>query len=147
MTEVLIKRVTESSRLPLYASDGAAAADLYADCPGNTILSAGTRLTVGTGIAICLPSADYVGLIFARSGLASRQGISLANGVGVLDSDYRGELLIPLVNLSDETVIIEHGQRIAQLAIMPIIHACFTEVSHICETDRGEGGFGSTGKW
>ncbi len=145
MKEIHVKKLTASAKLPVYASEGAAAADICADCPGGVLVPAGGRELVGTGIAIALPSSDYVALVFARSGLASKQGIALSNGVGVIDSDYRGELKVALQNTSDTAVIIEHGQRIAQLAIVPIVHGDFIEAKSLPVTKRGAGGFGSTG--
>ncbi len=143
--KILVKRLTDTATIPEYQTDGAAAADLCADCPGGVVLQPDERVKVGTGVAIALPSSDYVGLVFARSGLASKQGIALSNGVGVIDSDYRGELKIALVNNSEHTVIIEHGQRVAQLAIMPVVKCDFCETDILPKTDRDEGGFGSTG--
>ena len=99
-----------------------------------------------TGIAIALPSADYVALVFARSGLGVKHGVALANGVGVIDSDYRGEIRVGLVNQSDVPYTIQPGDRVAQLAVMPVVQARLERVETLDETERGAGGFGSTGK-
>ena len=114
---------------PYYASAGAAAMDL-----------------LPTGIAIALPSAEYVALVFDRSGLGIKHGIALSNGVGVIDSDYRGEIGVGLVNLSGTPYTVAPGDRIAQLAVVPVVRAALTPVEELDETARGAGGFGSTGK-
>ena len=100
---------------------------------------------IPTGVAIALPSADYVALVFARSGLGIKHGIALSNGVGVIDSDYRGELRVGLTNLSDTPYTVQPGDRIAQLAVMPVVQARLSPVQDLDQTDRGAGGFGSTG--
>ena len=99
-----------------------------------------------TGLAIELPGPEFVALVFARSGLAVKKGITLSNAVGVVDSDYRGELRVGLVNLSGEDYLIQDGERIAQLAILPVAAAAFVEAETLGETQRGAGGFGSTGR-
>lgn len=99
-----------------------------------------------TGLAIALPSADYVALVFARSGLGIKQGVCLANGVGVIDSDYRGEIGVGLVNLGDNPYTVRPGDRIAQLMVTPVVRPTVVPVSELDETDRGAGGFGSTGR-
>ena len=98
------------------------------------------------GLAIALPSADYVALVFARSGLGIKQGVCLANGVGVIDSDYRGEIGVGLVNLGDNPYTVRPGDRIAQLMVTPVVRPTVVPVSELDETDRGAGGFGSTGR-
>ena len=110
------------------------------------VLQAGARQVLPTGVAIALPGADYVALICARSGLASRHGITMANGVGVIDSDYRGELRVALFNESDTDYVIHDGDRIAQLMVLPVIQPQLTFVDELDETERGTGGFGSTGR-
>jgi dUTP pyrophosphatase len=102
-------------------------------------------VTLPTGIAIALPSAEYVALVFARSGLGVKHGISLANAVGVIDSDYRGEIKVGLTNLSDTPYTIQPGDRIAQLAVVPVVQAQVVQARELDETARGGGGFGSTG--
>ncbi len=145
MKQIEIKRLSDGAVIPEYASLGAAAADICADCPNGMVLLAGERILVGTGIALAIPTG-YVGLVFARSGLASKHGISLSNSVGVIDSDYRGELKIALCNNSNKEYRITHNERIAQLAIMPVEMGRFVETSTLTDTERGDGGFGSTGK-
>ncbi len=131
---------------PYYASAGAAAMDLHACIDAPVTLPAGQRCMIPTGIAIALPDAGYVALVFARSGLGIKKGICLSNGVGVIDSDYRGELSVGLLNTSDEDYIVRPGERIAQLAVMPVVQAELEQVQDLDETERGAGGFGSTGK-
>ena len=140
-----VKRTNPYSILPRYATAGAAGMDLSACLPEEPVtLEPGQRSLIPTGIAVALP-ALHVGLVFARSGLAVKQGIALSNGVGVIDSDYRGEVLVGLINLGNESVTIHHGERIAQLAVMPVAQVTPVEVDDLDETDRGAGGFGSTG--
>lgn len=132
--------------LPFYASAGAAAMDLCA-CVDEAVTIAPRELTaVPTGIAIGLPSADFVALVFARSGLGIKHGIALSNGVGVIDSDYRGEIKVGLTNLSDAPYTIQPGERVAQLAVVPVVQANLQIVDELDETARGAGGLGSTGK-
>lgn len=132
--------------LPKFATPGSAAMDLLACIDSPVTLAPGARQTVPTGIAIALPSADYVALVYARSGLGIKHGIAPANCVGVIDSDYRGELLVGLQNSSDQEYTIQPGDRIAQLMIAPVIQAQISMVDELDETVRGAGGFGSTGK-
>ena len=103
-------------------------------------------VSIPTGIAIALPSAEYVALVFARSGLGIKHGVTLSNGVGVIDSDYRGEIRVGLTNLSDTPYTVSPGDRIAQLAVMPVVQARLEVCGSLDETERGQGGFGSTGK-
>jgi dUTP pyrophosphatase len=131
--------------IPKYATGGAAGCDLYACVEAALVLKPGERLLVPTGIAVSLPSAKYAALLFARSGLAAKHGIAMANGVGLIDSDYRGEILCPLVNLGQEDFVITPGLRIAQLVITPVFTARFVQADRLDDTARGEGGFGSTG--
>lgn len=131
---------------PFYASAGAAAMDLCACTDAPVTLAPRGRATLPTGIAISLPSAEYVALVFARSGLGIKHGVALANGVGVIDSDYRGEIGVGLVNLSGTPYTVAPGDRIAQLAVVPVVRAALTPVEELDETARGAGGFGSTGK-
>ena len=120
--------------LPFYATPGSAAMDLHACLDEAVTIPAGGRRTVPTGIAIALPSADYVALVYARSGLGIKHGVAPANCVGVIDSDYRGEITV------------QPGDRIAQLMIAPVIQASIQMVDELDDTARGAGGFGSTGK-
>jgi dUTP pyrophosphatase len=124
---------------------GAAGADLYALTDGAVSIESGATVLIGTGVAMEIPEG-YVGLVFARSGLSTKQGLAPANKVGVIDSDYRGEIKVPLFNQSKETRIIESGERIAQIAIVPFVQAQFSECSELDDTNRGTGGFGSTGR-
>ena len=130
---------------PVYATPGCAACDLKALLDAPVIIKPNERVLIPTGLAIALPSPEYVALICARSGMAYKRGLALANGIGVIDSDYRGELLVALINNSGVDQTIESGDRIAQLMIVPAIQAVFTESASLDETERGEGGFGSTG--
>lgn len=134
------------AKQPAYATPGAAAADLCASIDQPLQLAPLGRALVPTGVAIALPDAGCVALVCARSGLAIKSGLTLSNGVGVIDSDYRGEIGVGLVNLSDQTYTIQPGERIAQLMIIPVAQAAFQPVEALGETSRGTGGFGSTGK-
>lgn len=131
--------------MPAYATDGSAAMDLHACCEKPIIIPAHENGNVPTGIAIELPDAEMVALVFPRSGLASRHGISLANAVGVIDSDYRGEIICLIKNESQYDFTIQPGDRIAQLAFFPIYRVTWNLVSELENSERGEGGFGSTG--
>lgn len=131
---------------PFYASAGAAAMDLHACVDEAVVIPAGQRRVIPTGLAIALPSADYVALVFARSGLGIKHGIAPANCVGVIDSDYRGEIMVGLHNAGDSDYTIQPADRIAQLMITPVIQAQITMVEQLDDTQRGAGGFGSTGK-
>lgn len=143
---VKVKKVRKDAVIPRYATDSAAGVDLYAclDSAEIEIIPSKTVL-IPTGISIEIPE-DYVGLIYARSGLASKAGLAPANKVGVIDSDYRGEIMVALHNHSSEATVVEKGERIAQLVITPYFRAEFEEVEELNDTERGSGGFGSTGK-
>ena len=132
--------------LPKFATTGAACMDLCACIDAPVTLEAGARALIPTGIAIALPSADYVALVFARSGLGIKQGVCLSNGVGVIDSDYRGEIGVGLVNLGQSAYTVQPGDRIAQLMVTPVVQPTVVQVSALDDTDRGAGGFGSTGR-
>ncbi len=132
--------------LPQFATPGSAAMDLRACLDGPVTLQAGARAVIPTGLAMALPSADYVALVFARSGLGIKKGVCLSNGVGVIDSDYRGEIAVGLVNLSGEDYTVQPGDRIAQLMVVPVVQPTVTLVEELDETDRGSGGLGSTGR-
>ena len=131
---------------PFYASAGAAAMDLHACTDAPVTIPAGKRAVIPTGIAIALPSAEYVALVFARSGLGIKHGIAPANCVGVIDSDYRGEIAVGLHNSADAPYTVQPGDRIAQLAVVPVVRAELEQTDELDETGRGVGGFGSTGK-
>ena len=133
-------------KAPFYATPGAAAADLCAVLDAPLTLPPMGRAMVPTGLAIQLPGPEYVALVCARSGLAVKHGLALSNGVGVIDSDYRGEIQVGLVNLGSETYTLQPGERLAQLMILPVAQAAFVQADTLDETDRGAGGFGSTGR-
>ena len=132
--------------LPQFATPGSAAMDLRACLDGPVTLQAGARAVIPTGLAMALPSADYVALVFARSGLGIKKGVCLSNGVGVIDSDYRGEIGVGLVNLGSEPYTVQPGDRIAQLMVVTVVQPTVTVAEDLDETDRGAGGFGSTGR-
>lgn len=145
MLNVKIKLLRKNASLPLYATDGSAAADLrYAGDEPLTI-APGERKAVPTGIAIAPETSGIAAILCARSGLASKRGLTLSNGIGVIDSDYRGEIMAAMINLGGEPVVIEPGERVAQLMFVPVLTADFIEAESLDETARGEGGFGSTG--
>ncbi len=132
--------------IPNRATEGSAGLDLYACIDEDIILKAGESKLVPTGIAVELPTNEMAAFIYARSGLSTKFGVTLANGVGVVDSDYRGEIFVGLINLSTNDYIIKKNERIAQMIIMPICNVSIVEVDKLKETTRGDGGFGSTGK-
>ncbi len=144
MTDIPIKRLREGAIFPTYATANSAGADLYACPDGPVTLQPHETVMIPLGYAIAIP-AGGVGLIFARSGLASKRDLAPANKVGVVDPDYRGEWWIPLHNHGEAPQTIQPGERIAQLVIVPYLTAAFTEVDELDETERGAGGFGSTG--
>ena len=129
---------------PTYGTEFSAGADLYALLDEDVTLKSGETFLVHTGIAMEIPEG-YVGLVFARSGLATKKGLAPANKVGVIDADYRGEIMVPLFNHSTEDRVLSSGERIAQMAIVPFLKAEYTEVEELSDTVRGLGGFGSTG--
>lgn len=140
-----IKKLSENAVIPTYGTPFSAGADLYA-CTSETItVESGETVFVKTGIAVAIPEG-YMGLVFARSGLACKRDLAPANKVGVIDSDYRGEIMVAIHNHGKEIRYIEPRERIAQLVIAPCIFADFTEVNELDDTERGEGGFGSTGR-
>ena len=141
---VNIKKLKANASLPVYSSAAAAGADLRACLEEDVIIRPGKTEMISTGLAMEVPEG-YAGLIYARSGLASKRGLAPANKVGVIDSDYRGEIMVALHNHSEEAAVISHGERIAQLIITPYLTAEFTEKEVLEETERGFGGFGSTG--
>ena len=131
--------------LPRRATEGSAGADLCANIDEAVTVPPMGRTVIPTGLAVELPDAGYGAFVFARSGLGIRHGLTLSNGVGVIDSDYRGEISVGLVNLSDKAYTIEPGERIAQLCILPVIQFAAVEAEQLGDTGRGSGGFGSTG--
>lgn len=158
MLELKIKRLSETAITPTYGSAKAAGMDLYANIdyttaryvdglrptPNYITIRPHTTVKIGTGWAI-QPSEGYAGFIFARSGLATKQGLRPANCVGLCDEDYRGEYIVSIHNDTDNDQIIHHGDRIAQLVFMPYEQAELYEVEELDETERGDSGFGSTG--
>lgn len=143
---VKMKRMRADAHIPGRATEGSAGFDLRACCDTEgVLLEPMERALVPTGVAIELPDVAYVALLFARSGLSIKQGLTLVNGVGVIDSDYRGEISVPLINLGNTPVHITNGDRIAQLVIMPVAIPEMVEFGNLSDTERGGGGFGSTG--
>ena len=142
--EIEVKRLSETAKIPTRGSSEAAGYDLYANISKPITVYPHTTEKVGTGLAFSLPTGTF-GAIFARSGLATKQGLRPANCVGVCDSDYRGEYIVAIHNDSDVQKIIEPGERIAQLVLMPYCPMEFIEVEKLDSTERGVGGFGSTG--
>ncbi len=145
MTPVKVKKLNERAKLPTYGTEFSAGADLYALLDEPLTIEPHKTVMIHTGLAMEIPE-NYAGLIFARSGLASKKGLAPANKVGVVDSDYRGEFMVALHNHTDEARCVEDGERIAQLVIVPFLKADFTVCDELSDTVRGEGGFGSTGK-
>lgn len=143
MVEIKIR--SKSGQLPVYETEGASGMDLRALLEGDVILRPMERKLIGTGLYIQLPFG-YEAQIRARSGLSIKKGITLVNGIGTVDSDYRGELLIPLINLSEEEFTIKNGDRIAQMVIMSCCKVKLKKVETLENTERGEGGFGHTGR-
>lgn len=141
---VAIKKLDSEATLPTYGSEYAAGADLYACIKQPVTFEPGETKLIKTGLAMEVP-VGYAGLIYARSGLASKKGLAPANKVGVIDADYRGEIMVALHNHSNVPVSIEPKERIAQLVITPYLTAHFKETDQLSDTVRGEGGFGSTG--
>lgn len=138
-----VKLLDKNAILPTYGTPFSAGADLYAITSAPIIIHPGQTVLIHTGLAFEIPEG-YAGFVFARSGLATKKGLAPANKVGVIDSDYRGELMIPLHNSSAEEAIIEHGDRVAQLVFLPTPQAVFTTTDALSDTIRGTGGFGST---
>lgn len=143
--DVKIKKLNNLAQTPSYQSVFAAGADLYAATDNDILIPSDETVFVPTGISMEIPTG-YVGLIFARSGLACKKGVAPANKVGVIDSDYRGEIMVALHNHSKNDVIISKGDRIAQISLIPYLTANFIESDNLSSTERGVGGFGSTGK-
>ena len=142
---ISVKKLRENAVIPKIATVGSAAADLCACIDAPVTVAPGKSVTVPTGIALAVPEG-YGAFIFARSGLGIKHGIVPSNCVGVIDSDYRGEVCVGLYNHSDESYTVNPGDRIAQLAIIPVLMAKYVEAKELSETARGAGGFGSTGK-
>lgn len=141
---VHVKKLNEKAILPSYGTEYAAGADLYACLDEEVMIAPGETVFVKTGIAMEIP-VGYAGFIYARSGLACKKGLAPANKVGVVDADYRGEIMVALHNHSGAGIAVEPGERIAQMVIAPYLAVDFEEQDELSQTVRGEGGFGSTG--
>ena len=146
METLKIKKLRENAQIPFRATEGSAGKDLYACIDEPITLAGGEKAVIPTGIAIALPSPELGAFVFARSGLAIKHGIGLLNSVGVIDSDYRGEICVGVINQLSEPYTITPGERIAQLVIMPVSLIPVQVCEELDETERGAGGFGSTGK-
>lgn len=146
MSVLKIKKLRDDAKIPFRATDGSAGMDLYACIDEAVEIMPHEIRVIPTGIAIELESADYVAYIYARSGLAIKNGIAPANCVGVIDSDYRGEICVGLLNQTEKVFIVNSGERIAQMVISPVILPTIEVVDELSNTQRGAGGFGSTGK-
>lgn len=144
MIKINFKKLKENAVCPTYGSEFSAGADLYACEGGEIVIEAGKTALIHTGIAVEIPEG-YAGLIYARSGIATKRGLAPANKVGVIDADYRGEIMVSLHNHSDSTQTVADGERVAQLVITPFLKVEWNETDQLSETVRGEGGFGSTG--
>ena len=142
---VSVKLLDPRAKPPAYGSADAAGADLYALADGPVEISPGETALIRTGIAVAVPQG-YVGLVYARSGMACKRGLAPANKVGVIDADYRGEVMVYLHNHGSWPQTVEDGDRIAQLVITPYLTAQFERVDELDDTQRGSGGFGSTGR-
>lgn len=141
---IKIKKLTDTAQAPERANDFAAGADLRADIPEDVIIRPGETLMISTGLAIEIPKG-YFGAVYPRSGLSTKQGLRLANCVGVIDSDYRGAIGVPLHNDSPIDQVVHKGERVAQLVIQPYLECSFRE-GNLSETERGQNGFGSSGR-
>ena len=144
-TKVKVKKLDQRAKMPTYGTEFSAGADLYALSDAPITVEAHKTVMVHTGISMEIPEG-YAGLIFARSGLACKKGLAPANKVGVVDADYRGEIMVALHNHTDSALTVDSCERIAQISIVPFLKADFEEADELSDTVRGEGGFGSTGK-
>lgn len=142
---IQIKKLNEKATIPTQGSRQAAGYDLYACADEDIVIAPHSTVKVGTGLSMAIPDG-YFGAVFARSGLASKQGLRPSNCVGVIDSDYRGELIVALHNDTEAEATIHKNERIAQLIVMPFLSVEFEETEELDDTERGSGGFGSTGK-
>ena len=143
LEELKIKKLDEKAIIPTYGTEYSAGADLYALLDEDLEIKPGETIMIKTGLSMAIPNG-YAGLIYARSSLGSKKGLAPANKVGVIDSDYRGEIKVPLFNQSKETQIIAKNERIAQIIFTPYLKANFQETTDLDDTTRGTGGFGST---
>ena len=145
MEKIAVKILREGAKLPTYGSCEAAGADLYACLETELIIQPGQTAFIPTGFAMAVPKG-CAGLIYARSGMACKRGLAPANKVGVIDSDYRGEIVVALHNHGNQPQCVSHGERIAQMIITPVLTPAYSWAETLDDTDRGAGGFGSTGK-
>lgn len=145
MSTIRVKKLNPNAKLPTYGSVEAAGADLYACLDEAITIHPGDSAWIPTGIALEVPKG-CAGLIYARSSMGVKRGLAPANKVGVIDSDYRGEIRVVLLNHGKTTQIVENGERVAQFLITPVLTPAYEEVEELTDTDRGAGGFGSTGK-
>ena len=143
--DIQVKKLSENAILPTRGSEAAAGYDLYADITGAEEIAPHTTTMIPTGLSMAIPEG-YFGAIFARSGLAAKENLRPANCVGVIDADYRGPIIVALHNDGEVPRVVEAGERIAQIVIMPFLEANFTVCEELGSTERGEAGFGSTGK-
>ena len=144
MTKILIKRLSKKVSLPKYETSGSSGMDLAANIDANINIDPGKTAVIPTGLALSIPKGFEI-QIRPRSGLAAKQKISVLNTPGTIDADYRGEIKVILINLGQDSFRVEKGLRIAQMVVCPIVQAQLKEVDDLSETDRGKGGFGSTG--
>ena len=140
-----IKKLRANAIIPTYGSASAAGADLYACLEADAVIEPGRTVFIPTGLAMAVPEG-FAGLIYARSSMGAKRGLAPANKVGVVDSDYRGEIRVVLLNHSKQPQILEPGERVAQFVITPVLQPQYELVEELTDTDRGAGGFGSTGK-
>ena len=145
MVKILVKKFDKNIKLPAYKTSGSSGMDLTAYIKNKIIINPGKTAMIPTGIAVAIPK-NYEIQIRPRSGLAAKKGISVLNTPGTIDSDYRGEIKIILINLSKKSFVVKSGDRIAQMVLCPVMKAKFKEITNLSKTKRGKGGFGSTGK-
>ena len=145
MNTIAVKLLRQGGKLPTYGTEYSAGADLYACLEEDVTIAPGQTRAIPTGLAMEIP-VGCAGLVYARSGMATKRGLAPANKVGVIDSDYRGEIQVMLHNHGSQPQTISHGDRVAQLLITPVLTPAYEEVEELSDTQRGAGGFGSTGK-
>ena len=145
MEKINVKLLRSGAHMPTYGSAEAAGADLYACLEAPVTIFPGETAWIGTGIALEVPKG-CAGLVYARSSMGAKRGLAPANKVGVIDSDYRGEIRVVLLNHGKEPQTVEHGERVAQFVITPVLTPAYEEAEELSNTSRGTGGFGSTGK-
>lgn len=144
--KIKIKKLKEKATIPTYSTPDSAGMDLYACIDEEITIKAGETKVIPTGVAVELPERDYAVFLYARSGLGVKHGICLANGVGVVDADYRGEICVGLLNTSKDDYVLKPLERVAQMVVAPVVRVEFQEVENLSDTIRGTEGFGSTGR-